>query len=468
MIKFVGIFLTVLSVLAIPSTQDGPITAGETRIVNTYPIAIRFVVGLESTAAAIDRVELRLTVRGARTTSIHPAEFVPRQKVVATVDWETWEESVPHGMPVQYVWNVYDEAGNNLTTEPEDLVVMDPRFDWQMLENEDLALWWYEGDEEFGQLVFESAAQALASMQETTGLSLPHRLHVVLYADAPDFDSWHHYPREWVGGEAFLSTGLTAQIVPPRYVEQTDWLDQVIPHEIAHLFFYQITHTPLAASPPTWLVEGFAQYYEAVPHEWSLMWVERAAKRGELIPLRLLSGTFTGDEERISLMYDESLSAVTFLFEEWGEVGMESLLSALKDAKSAEEALLEATGSDLEAFQQAWWEWLGGTPGMYPTRVAIAERQAPPAVWVVPPIGTPTPTSTSTAGPEATAVPIELPTVTPPPTVTPSPTPTGRPVGQPQPIGDATMQDNGAPGMPCLGVVGLVIATVVLGWRRPG
>jgi len=28
---------------------------------------------------------------------------------------------------------------------------------------------------------------------------------------------------------------------------------------------------------------------------------------------------------------------------------------------------MQVTGLDFEGFQQAWWEWLGGAPGAYPT-----------------------------------------------------------------------------------------------------
>jgi hypothetical protein len=460
LVAFWGLFAT-------PLLESEPITVSQTSITNEYPEAATFEIEAASSAGTIESVELNLKIRGSGSTAMEPAEFEPGQQVVARYVWKTRYESIPPGTPIQYTWTVRDDAGNKLTTEAEDYVVTDSRFTWQMLENDDIALWWYAGDGEFGQGIFESAAQALDAMKENTGQSLPHRIHVVLYGNDEDFDSWHNYAREWVGGEAFPATGLTVQIVPARNSQRIQrWIQQVIPHEIAHLFFYQNTVTPFAAGPPTWLNEGFAQYHELGPRDDELAWVQSTAERGELIPLRLLSGTFTGDDERISLSYAESLSAVTFLLERWGDVGMGELLSAYKAGDSTDEALLAATGLDLAGFELAWWEWLGGEPGMYPTRRAQA------AVPTMPPFQTPTLRTTPlpTERPEATPAPAALSTSAPvpsePPTATPNPTepPTVSPtLNRAEPAGPSCC-------LPCpgaLGFLGMGMAAALV-WRRSG
>ena len=204
------------------------------------------------------------------------------------------------------------------------------------------------------------------------------------------------------------------------------WIQAVIPHEIAHLFFYQITHNPLASGPPTWLNEGFAQYHEFVSHTDELAWVRRVAQSGELIPLRLASGSFSGDNERIALLYAESLSAVTFLFERWGDAGMGQLLAAYEAGSDSDEALLETTGLNCEEFQRAWWQWLGGESGMYPT----------------PPPG---------AGVATVRPPDQRPTIPPAPTLSATPTT------------DASTPSSVCVPCPCVGVLGLLSLLAVLG-----
>jgi hypothetical protein len=459
-----------------PLVQNGPIQIGQTEIINDYPETVSFEVDAESSAGTIDSVEFNLAIRGDTSTSMEPAEFEPGPTVAARYVWKTLRDSIPPGTPIRYSWTVRDDAGNKVTTEPVDYTVVDSRFSWKMLENDDIALWWYDGDAEFGEGIFDSAVRALANMEKNTGQSLPDRIHVVLYGNDRDFDSWHNYAREWVGGEAFSAMGLTVQIVPPVNSQRIErWINQVIPHEIAHLFFYQITDTPFSAGAPTWLNEGFAQYHELGSKTDELAWVQGSAELGELIPLRLLTGSFTGDDDQISLSYAESLSAVTFLLERWGDAGMGTLLSAYKAGRDTDQALLEATGLDFDGFEQAWWEWLGGQPGAYPTRPARAAVPTMPAFTTPTLRATPVPTKQAAAVEEPPVVAVaEEPTVAATATPVPTEAPTTSPVASPAPtaVATAAAQTETRPlsGLPCAGALGFLgagMAVAVL-WRKSG
>lgn len=381
-----GLALVPVALMVIAAAPvDPPITVGQTTITNDYPESIRFEVRVASREAVIQSVELLLRLRGDSTTLSLPAEFVPTHRPIAWAVWETIEAGVPPGAVVRYQWRVRDSAGNTFVTDPLDLIVEDARFTWQTLADDDLAVWWYDGGEAFGKEVFEVAAQALAGMRRSQSAELSDPLHIVLYADGEAFAGWHDYVLDWVAGEAYPGMGLTVQVVPSS--SSSEWVEEVIPHEVAHLFFHQATYTPLAFGPPSWLNEGFASYHEFDPKEDDLAWVRTLAARGELIPLRLASGSFGVDDDRVGNLYAESLSAVTFLYETWGEEGVAALLEAFRTGSDTDEALLGVTGLDFEGFQEAWWEWLGGAPGMYPTPpvpggASVPAATAPPATPV--------------------------------------------------------------------------------------
>jgi hypothetical protein len=264
--------------------------------------------------------------------------------------------------------------------------VLDPRRDWSALMDDQVAIWWYEGDAAFGQRVFGLATDSLSYLRRESGLAIPYQLRVALYPDAEAFAEWYEYVQDWVGGEAYTTMGLTVQVISPT--DSWDWAQSVICHEIAHLSFYQATYNVLSTGPPTWIDEGYAQYHECGSQAELGGIVEDAIRHGNLVPLRLATGSFSGDEARIRLLYAESWSAVTFPYDRWGSAGMARLMEAFRDGAGSSDALREATGQDFQEFQQAWWEWLGGAPGSYPTPPSLATGGVGPG-----------PTSSSTPAP---------------------------------------------------------------------
>jgi hypothetical protein len=385
----------ITSVMLAGFAQAGPITAGHTRIENEYPEQIAFSVDVSS-GAALARVELHVAIRGDTSTSVIVADFAPGTTTTARAVWKTKEDGVPPGAAYDFRWEIRDEAGASLTTPSESGLVMDLRYDWSALMDDQVAVWWYEGDTDFGQRVFELASGSLSILRRESGFDLPEQLHVVLYPDFEAFADWHEYVQDWVGGEAYPAYSLTVQIVSPS--DPWEWVQAVICHEVAHLYFYRATYHPISSGPSTWIEEGYAQIHECVDNTPLAHSVEAAVRQGELIPLRLVTGTFTGDDDRIRLLYAESWSAVTFLYSRWGAEGMSRLMEAFRDGADSHDALRAATGLGFEEFQQAWWEWLGGEPGAYPT------PPAPVTPGVIPlPTATPTPVPKSEATAERTA-----------------------------------------------------------------
>lgn len=344
--------------------QVGSITTGPTRITNSYPEQMAFEVDVSS-SVPISRVELHVSVRGETSTTVIVATFASGAQTTARAEWKTRRDGVPPGAPYTFAWRIWDDAGNTLTTDAQQGLVLDPRRTWSERKDERVGVWWYEGEAAFGERIFQLATTSLRAMERESGLEIPLRLHVVLYPDAEAFAEWHDYVLDWVGGEAYTTIGLTVQIISPS--DSEEWIQSVICHEVAHLFFFPATNNALSLGPATWISEGYAQVHECVSNEWLGQRVEEALLRGELIPLRLATGSFSGDDERVWLLYAESWSAMTFLYERWGDDGVARLLEAFRDGADDSDALRAATGLDFEEYQQAWWEWLGGAPGAYPT-----------------------------------------------------------------------------------------------------
>ncbi|MEK6223040.1 MAG: peptidase MA family metallohydrolase, partial [Chloroflexota bacterium] len=155
------------------------------------------------------------------------------------------------------------------------------------------------------------------------------------------------------------------QVVPDND-GQDNWLNNVIPHEISHLYFYQASHNPLTKAPE-WIDEGIAQYNEFRDNSAELLDVATAIYRGNYVPLPSISNQFGHEKIEVRLAYAEALSAITYLIEMYGETGLAQILSAYKQGASDDGAISAVTGGTMEAFETSWLAWVGDTPGVAPT-----------------------------------------------------------------------------------------------------
>jgi hypothetical protein len=373
----------------------------ETWVVNEFPDALTFGLEVEAQKPLV-QVELIYRLQGDPSTTRQPVTFEPGRRARLTYTWDTAGITVAPSSPVIYHWEIEGSNGSRLKTPEATFYYDDVRFAWRELRRDDLIVRWYEGGQTLGERVFEVAQAALARMQEATGERLEFPVHILLYANSEDFASWHSYVDNWVGGQAFPALGVTAQILPADTSER--WIRSVIPHEIAHLFFYQVVYTPYA-SWPAWLDEGLAQYYELVDQEAGLQLAAQAAREGRLLPLRALSGSFGRDAEQVHLAYAESVSVVTYLLETWGEPGLQRLIQAFREGINPQKAVGQALDVSWEAFEAGWITWMGVPATPKPPATPTATL-----VWPTARSGWPTATPRSAAGGEQARTPPTAPT----------------------------------------------------------
>lgn len=389
LLAFSSLIILIQSTPTIPLVQtEEKIQVISTDIENDFPNSLTFQISIQS-EEPIDRINLYYKFQGSISTQSQPVDFEPSNAVSATYVWDTSSMTIAPSSPIYYYWKIVDQDGNSLTT-PEELIYYDDiRFDWQELSSPKIILRWYEGDEEFGINIFNIAQQALIQMEEQTNRQMDFPIIIMLYANEDDFSSWHYYVHDWAGGLAFPSLGVTTQIVSP-FANQL-WVENVIPHEIAHLFFYQIINTD-SNYWPTWLDEGLAQYYEFSPNDIAIERVSQAAQDGNLLPLVLISGDFGSDPDHAHLAYDEAYTIVVYLIETWGNDGLQKLVTNFRDGKGYRDAVEEAFGVTWEEFEASWITWLG-----VPTTPAPPPTSTPTKVYMKAPEGWPTPTKVQTS-----------------------------------------------------------------------
>ncbi len=412
MSKKIRIYIFILLITALlfqsttqitPAQAQNSIKFSKTVVENHFPDELIFRVTVTSTGADIVSAKFAFTYEnlyGSRSYTKDPIEFSPGPTVHLAYTLDTRDLTTPPLMTYLYHWEVVDADGNKVHNEEVLISYEDNRYNWQVLENDDIGVWWHDRPESFGQTIFDIAADAVSFQKELFQAELDFQTKIMISNTEEEFNSWHHIGHDWIGGQTFSNFGITNQIVEGEYYQDV-WLNGVIPHEISHIFFNHVVYNP-TVSVPVWINEGVAQYNEFITHEWEMDLVESAAEEGELVPLKALEDGFGSyNVDRIYLSYAEAYSAAAYLVETYGNEGLSALLAAYKGGEQTDGAFQTALGISVDQFEMDWAESVG------------AENYLLPTVWVMPTFR-PSPTAYILAE-QGTALPGQSPAETPAP-----------------------------------------------------
>lgn len=335
---------------------------------------VTFTLSAESSSEIVE-VDLFYKIVGELATSRNEAEFTPGNTISAefTLDQTDPSNYFPPGAELEYWWRITDAEGNELKTERESLLYLDNRYEWKTLENERVSLYWYEGDESFGQSLFERANEALDTLETDIGIKLEDPIKIFIYSNHQDLlSALSTTAQEWTGGVAFTTYGVVVLGISPG---QLDWGLNAMTHEMSHLVIHQATDNPFSGLP-RWLDEGIAVYNEnrdELDDDFRSIF-EQAVDRDQLMTLRTLSSPFPADPLQANLAYGQSGAVVKFMVDTYGADSMAELLAIFGEGALYDEALEQAIGLNTDELDNAFRVNLGLSP-LPGTESATGEEQ---------------------------------------------------------------------------------------------
>lgn len=231
----------------------------------------------------------------------------------------------------------------------------DNRFNWKETGREPLKVNWYEGDAAFGQAALEAAFSGLGVAEQAVPLSQSASVDIYIYSSVDDLRSALALGGEsWKVGHASPDLGVVMVAIPPG-PSQTLLMDQLIPHELAHIIMYKGLGDGYA-NLPVWFSEGIATLAERFPnpdYEHALM---LASQDHSLLPIADLCTSFPPDQGRAFLAYAESASFTRYLRDQYGNVGLAALAIAYSDELNCEQGTLRGLGVSLSDLERDWRE----------------------------------------------------------------------------------------------------------------
>ena len=368
-------FLLLLGASPLQVLAQDPIDISDQVWESTFRDELTFKLSAESSSDIV-AADLFYRVVGQLATSRNEADFTPGPSIEAEFIIDQTEPSnyLPPGAELEYWWKLVDAGGNELKTEPQTLLYLDNRYDWQSIGNERVTLYWYEGDEAFGQALFDRANVALDTLETDVGIALTDPIKIFIYGNHRDLlSALSVTTQEWTGGVAYTEHGVVVIGINPS---QLDWGLGAMTHEMTHLVIHQATDNPFSGLP-RWLDEGIAVYNEnrdELDVDFRSIF-ERAVDNDELMTLRTLTSPFPADPLLANLAYGQGGATVKFIIDTYGSEAMAELLSIYSEGALHDEALEQALGVDTDGLDNAFRASLGlaPLPGTEPAPAEAAE-----------------------------------------------------------------------------------------------
>ena len=249
--------------------SPGMVLAGsQLRVVDSsvevdFPASITFNI---SARGDVDITDIRLSYTVERMEHVKVVSeiyvpFVPSTSVTTEWVWDMRKGGgLPPGSSVDYWWTISDADGYKIETLPARIQIEDERYDWRSITEGMVTLYWYHGDDSFGEELMEATQEALSRLAENSGAQLESPVSLHIYANSADLQGSMIFPQEWTGGVAFTRYGIIAIGIGPTSSEM-EWGKRAIAHELTHLVIHQVTFNPYN-DLPTWLDEGLAMTAE--------------------------------------------------------------------------------------------------------------------------------------------------------------------------------------------------------------
>jgi|GEM_PF-2590594 len=190
-------------------------------------------------------------------------------------------------------------------------------------------------------------------------VELENPIQLVILNSEDELYEWREHDTQSIGGEAFTDFGTTIQIFEKDMQEgiQEAWINEVVPHEISHLYFFQAIGKDYK-DIPRWLNEGLAGYNEFNDHgaDWAM--VRQAIQQDALIPLGELRNDFPEGDEKVSLSYAECTTTAIYIIETYGQDSLNKLFSAYQAGENSDAAFKQAFGRNVADFEKDWQAWV--------------------------------------------------------------------------------------------------------------
>jgi hypothetical protein len=348
---FAPLLLLALSLLAVqPAYAQARVDVSNPQVAYRYGEQVNFQATLTA-SAPISEVTILFRAQGDSSTR---SERIPIAEDGQVAYRYTFSQGPLRPFArVDFWFRVTLQTGEQAESAPFFFYYNDDRFPWKTLEDGNIRLHWYAGDDAFAQQALDQARSGLQKVADLLSVTLSHPIDLYIYAIPADLHSALAIGgRTWaVGGEASPDLGVALAAISPG-LEQGAEMERKIPHELAHLLTYELVGQRYNRLP-VWLREGIASQVEPANPDYAQT-LSLAAQQQALIPIADLCGSFPPEASRILLAYAESESFTRSIVNKYGDSGLLRLVNSYADGLDCQQGTVGALGDSLDQLERDW------------------------------------------------------------------------------------------------------------------
>lgn len=254
---------------------------------------------------------------------------------------------------ITYWYQVNTPKGETFTSKQFSFDYVDNRFQWRTLSREPFTIHWYRGDLAFGEEVLNVSLEGLRNIQDLLAVFFPQGMDVYVYDSVQALQAaLPNGGQNWLAGHADPVGGVILVSLPPGPDQRLE-MERQIPHELMHIGL-NYTDSHAYDNLPTWFNEGLASLVELYPNPEYQVLIDNAYESNQLLPFTSLCHSFPNDAGRGLQAYAQSASFTQYLYDRFGEPGLNRLIAAYASGMSCESGVEQALGTDLTGLESGW------------------------------------------------------------------------------------------------------------------
>ena len=231
-------------------------------------------------------------------------------------------------------------------------------FDWHVIESEHVELLYEPAFEQLAEMAVTYLEEAYGRISALLRHELSHRPPIVIYQSHYEFEQTNIIREFLPPGVAGFAEPLRYRVVTP-FAGDHDEFRRTLTHELMHIFEYDILYrgpikrlsSPLR-SPPTWVMEGLAEYAVGGRNTVDEMVLRDAVLSGTLIPLKQMDADW--GYGNTFLMYKQSQSLMEYIAAQYGLEKVSRILR-MWDVQADTDKLLERLlDLDMATLDERW------------------------------------------------------------------------------------------------------------------